>query len=97
MVPGPASRSARELPRNKPVPIAPPMAIMLSCPELNPRWSCSPLSMECTSADCSGPLVGMRPSPVNRKIQLAAVDDGAVFHNHIDALGVVDVVQRVGV
>src|SRR5271166_1243402 len=45
MTPGPATRTASELPRNSPVPIAPPIAIMLSWPEVNCRESCSPFSM----------------------------------------------------
>src|SRR5579863_6868082 len=38
-------RTARELPRKSPVPMAPPIAIMLSWAEVSWRWSCSPCSM----------------------------------------------------
>src|SRR5271170_4203765 len=45
MTPGPAMRTARALPRNRPVPMAPPIAIMLSWAEVSWRSSCSPCSM----------------------------------------------------
>src|SRR5437764_95698 len=44
MTPGPATRTASELPRNNPVPIAPPIAIIPSCPDVSCRESCSPFS-----------------------------------------------------
>src|SRR5580658_469282 len=43
--PGPAMRTASELPRKSPVPIAPPIAIILSWPAVSWRDSCSPFSM----------------------------------------------------
>ena len=42
MTPGPAVRTAIALPRNSPVPIAPPMAIM-------PSWRCE----SCRASPCS--------------------------------------------
>src|SRR4029077_17727721 len=44
MTTGPAVRTASALPRNNPVPIAPPMAIMPSWPAVSWRESCSPCS-----------------------------------------------------
>src|SRR6185503_19735391 len=48
ITPGPARRIVTLLPRNRPTPIAPPMAIMVSC--LWPRRRCRP------SASCAGCL-----------------------------------------
>src|SRR5215475_9154899 len=45
MTPGPATRTARELPRKSPVPIAPPIAIMLSCGTVSWRESFSLFSI----------------------------------------------------
>src|ERR1700689_509182 len=44
MTPGPAVRTASALPRNNPVPIAPPMGIMPRWPAVSWRESCSPCS-----------------------------------------------------
>src|ERR1051326_4752406 len=57
MTPGPATRTASELPRKSPVPMAPPIAIMPSWPAVSCRESCSPCSM------CSIVLIGSSGTP----------------------------------
>src|SRR5215471_7483752 len=57
---GPAKPMAKLLPRNSPVPIAPPMAIMLSCADVSP-W-CKPFSRFWIASKCS--------ATVNRYLRL---------------------------
>src|SRR2546421_6953728 len=56
MTAGPASRMVTLLPRNRPTPMAPPMAIMVSCLWLRRRWRPS------ASGTGSFPATGAAPA-----------------------------------
>ena len=74
MTPGPAMRTASELPRKSPVPIAPPMAIMLSWPVVSWRESCSPCSMPRPAAS----LVFIRNAGTAGRVERAQQLNGGV-------------------
>src|ERR1700722_8230971 len=65
MTPGPAVRTASALPRNSPVPIAPPMAIMPSWPAVSWRESCSP----CSTPAVTGSAVFIRGGGTPRRVE----------------------------
>ena len=69
MTPGPAVCTASELPRNRPVPMAPPIAIMASCRGVSWRESCSPFSMApgVTHAPAGPDAPSARPAPSARR------------------------------
>src|SRR5580698_5070652 len=91
--PGPAMRTASELPRKSPVPIAPPIAIILSWPAESWRDSCSPFSMAPGAA--SAIFVGF--ARTTRRIERAQkFDSGAarILHAMAHAYGKVNAAAR---
>src|SRR2546425_9554266 len=56
MTPGPTKRTEMALPRNRPVPMAPPMEIMESWREVRLRWR--PASRARTSCSAAGTAAG---------------------------------------
>src|SRR5580658_8044222 len=91
--PGPAMRTASELPRKSPVPIAPPIAIILSWPAVSWRDSCSPFSM--APAAASAIFVGF--ARTTRRIECAQEFDGGgarILHAMAHAYGKVNAAAR---
>src|SRR5216683_5728481 len=96
MTAGPASRMVTLLPRNKPTPMAPPMAIMVSCLWLKRRWRpptsgvgrFSPASVASTAARCRSVITADAGRVEDHQIDILPED----FHDclHI-AHGVVHV------
>src|SRR5579862_968884 len=90
MTPGPAMRTASELPRKSPVPIAPPIAIMPSWRVESWRDSCSPFSMLPGAASVAR-LIGFARTP--RRIKRAQqLDSGCprILHAMAYAYGEVN-------
>src|SRR2546429_1969193 len=59
MTAGPARRTVKLLPKNKPTPMAPPMAIMVSC--LWPRRRWRPSTSGAARTDGCGSVIGANP------------------------------------
>src|SRR5436309_8099552 len=94
MTPGPATCTASELPRNSPVPIAPPIAIMLSWAEVSWRESCSPFSTPLVRAS----VVFIRSAGAARRMKDAQQPDrrgSGVLQAVQDAVGQIN--ARIGV
>src|SRR5580704_3396033 len=98
MTPGPAMRTASELPRKSPVPIAPPMAIILSWRNVSWRDSCSPFSIPSGAASTIFRLHPfIRFAGTTRRIERAQQLDGRsprILHAMVHAYGEVNAAAR---
>src|SRR5437660_9904580 len=83
MTAGPASRMVTLLPRNRPTPMAPPMAIMVSCRWLRRRWRPSPSGAESFPAPakgCSSVMTAHAGRFKDQQMDVLLKDFGERFH-----------------